>query len=129
MPPHYTGIVPLEADRVYTFTILQERFRRHYLPEVIRVEQDGRAIYDREICEVHHRTMERKRVRIIYGLIRPGPGSPSAETKRSQFPHHCEVSFGGCVSGPGGPKTERVFLCGECKVAYSAWRAQSVSIK
>ena len=128
MPP-CPAVAPLEADRIYTFTIVNERFMGAALPRVVRVEQDGLMIYDREICEVHHATMQRKRVRIIYGLVRPGPGSPSVDTERSRFPHSREVAFGGCASGPRSPKTRKVFVCSECKAAYLDWRKQSSSTK
>ena len=71
------GIVPLEADEALGFPIVNERFRRLPLPNVVGPEQDGRMIYDREIWEVQHQTTERKGGRIIYGLVRPGPGSPA----------------------------------------------------
>src|SRR5207249_1427271 len=114
-------------DTVYTFTILNERFKRYRLPEVGRVERDGRTIFDREICEVHHQTMERKRVRIIYGLIRPGPSAPSSEIERSHFPHRREVTLGGCVSGMGTPRSARVFVCTASKAAYANWRAHNAT--
>src|SRR5437764_14494579 len=48
MPP-CRAVVPLEAGRMYTFSIVNERFRRHRIPLVARIEREGQMLYDREI--------------------------------------------------------------------------------
>ena len=126
---NYAGSVALESNRVYTFTIIEEPFRSGFIPEVVRVERDGKMIYDREICEVHHIKMYRKEVRIAYGLILPGPGEPTGETEQRLFPHRLEVSFGGCVVSPDSPKTEKVYVCSECKKAYEKWKSKHTKTK
>ena len=130
MPPHYAGSVTLESNRVYTFTIIEERSRSGFLiPEVVRIERDRKLIYDREICEVHHIKMDRKQVKIEYGLILPGPGEPTGETAQRLFPHRLEVAFGGCVVSPDSPKTEKVYVCRECKKAYEKWKSENKKTK
>ena len=127
-PPHFDGDVALQADQVYTFTVIEEPFMRDVLiPHVAKVEQNGRTIYDREVCEVHHAKMERKKVRVVYGLIRPGAGEPSSDTERRLFPHRHEISFGGCDVGSYSPKTEKIYVCDQCKKAYAKWKAENPS--
>jgi hypothetical protein len=129
LQPH-VGSVALEPNRVYTFTIVEEPFHYRFpIPQVARVERDGKVIYDRETCEAHHVKMDRKVVRIDYGLIVPGPGEPTGETEHRLFPHRHEVAFGGCVVMPDSPKTEKVYVCSECKKAYDKWRAENKSSK
>jgi hypothetical protein len=130
MPPHYAGSVALESNRVYTFTIIEEPSRSGFLlSDVVRVERDGKMIYDREICEVHHIKMDRKEVRIAYGLLVPGPGEPTGDIEQRLFPHRYEVAFGGCVVSPNSPKTDKVYVCSECKKAYEKWKSKNKKTK
>ena len=126
MQPHYSVPVALESNRVYRFTVIKEPFRGGInitIPEVIRVEQDGRVIYDREVCQVHQLKMDRKKVPIVYGLFRPHPGEPSAATERQLFPHSRDFVLGGCVVGP--EKTDHIFVCSDCKKAYEKWKTEN----
>lgn len=133
IPPHYNGSVVLESNRVYTFTVIEEPLSLlgvgSSFPVVVRVERDGKMIYDREVCEVHQIQMERKWVRIVYGLIAPGPGEPSGDTEQRLFPHRREVSFGGCVVSPDSPKTNKVYVCSQCKKAYEKWKTENTKTK
>ncbi len=125
MSPYLQFIpVSLETNRVYTFTVAQTTLRSFSIPELRKVKLDGRTIYDIEICEVHKTRMKHKVVRVAYGLIIPGPDEPSGVTERRLFPHRREISFGGCVSTPDSPKTERVYVCSECKKACDKWRSE-----
>ena len=68
--PPYNGPVALESNRVYTFTLMKEPYKTgRLISHVVKVEQDGKMIYDREVCEAHQVKMERTEVKIIYGLI------------------------------------------------------------
>ncbi len=123
MPPDVWFVpVTLDTNRTYRFTIMQRPTVG--LAKVRKVEENGQTIYDEEICEVHQVRMEHKRVRIRYGLIRPGPNAPDWATERDFFPHGREYSLGGCVSMPSSPKQTKVYVCGACKEAYSLWMRQ-----
>ncbi len=130
MPPRFSLFpVSLQTNRTYTFTVLEEPYKDIKVPKVIRVRQDDKVIYDQEICELHGTQMEYKTVRIAYGLIRPKPGEPSGEDEKRLFPHRREISFGGCCVEPDSPKTEKVFVCGQCKAAYENWKKEHPNTK
>lgn len=128
MPPRYRGLVPLDTNQTYTFTIesVQSGLKGYVFPEVIRIELNGLTVFDHEICEVHQRRMERKRVPIRYGLFISDSTWPSADTERTRFPHYREFVPGGCVRGPRSPKSERLFVCDECKASHSQWKAENL---
>jgi hypothetical protein len=65
--------------------------------------------------------MSRKRVPIHYGFIIPDEGDPGSEISQRLFPNAAEVLLGGCVIVPGSPKTEKIYICGECKSASKKW--------
>ncbi|HMJ65368.1 MAG TPA: hypothetical protein VK615_08445 [Candidatus Binatia bacterium] len=127
-PPNYDRPVVLESNRVYTFTVIGEPINdcpSLVVPRVVRVEKDGKMLYDREICDVHHIRMERKEVPILYGLILPGLGEPGGDTAQRLFPHRYETRLGGCCVTPTSPKTDKVYVCSECKKAYANWNANT----
>jgi hypothetical protein len=121
--------ISLDTNQFYTFTVAQKPFYNFTTPELQRVELAGQTIYDIEVCEVHKTRMEHKKVKILYGLIRLAPDEPSADTERRLFPHHREYSFGGCCVTPDSPKTERVYVCSECKKAYEKWKSENKMAK
>ncbi len=130
MPPNIQFIpVSLDTNRVYSFTVAQRPLHSITIPELRRVQLDGKTIYDIEVCEVHKTKMEHKEVRIIYGLIIPGPDEPSRDTDRQMFPHRREVSFGGCSITPDSPKTTRVYVCSECRKGYDQWKTEHKKTK
>ncbi len=124
-PPDYGGLVKLKPSGIYTFTV-EERLVfpgiDYRVQEVIKVESNGRVIYDREVCEVHQTRMEKKRVPVWYGYIVDGPGEPSRQEELKSFPHRREYLLGGCVSGPESPQTALLYMCDDCKAAYDAWK-------
>lgn len=107
---------------VQTFTIEETEFRSVMVPKLLKVQKEGRTIYDIEVCEIHRTKMEHKDVRILYGLILARPTDTSPETERKLFPHQREYSLGGCVVASDSPKTARVYVCDKCKIAYEAWK-------
>jgi hypothetical protein len=130
MPPDMQFIpVSLDTNRVYTFTVVQKPFRSITIPELRKVQSGGQMIYDIEVCEIHKTKMEHKEVKIVYGLIIPGPDAPSGDTERRLFPHHREYSLGGCVIFQDSPKTEKVYVCSECKKAYEKWKSENKKTK
>jgi hypothetical protein len=128
--PPYNGPVALESNRVYKFTLIKEPYKTgRLISHVVKVEQDGKMIYDREVCEAHHVKMERKEVKIIYGLIVRDAGGPTSETVQRLFPHGHEIAFGGCAIMPGSLKTEKIYVCSECRKAYEKWASANQKTK
>ena len=126
IPPDVQYVpVSLDTNRVYTFLVERKAFPEYNFTNsaLRKIQLAGQTIYEIEGCEVHHARMELKEVSIMYGLVIPGPGAPSADSERRLFPHRREVSFGGCVSMPDSPKTEQVYVCARCKKAYGKWMA------
>jgi hypothetical protein len=126
MPPYFQFIpASLDTNRVYTFTVAQKPFHTFNIPELRRVQLNGQTIYDIEVCEIHKTKMEHKEVRIAYGLIRPGPDEPSGDAETRLFRHRREYSLGGCIVMPDSQKTERVYVCMDCKKAYDKWKTDN----
>jgi hypothetical protein len=119
--------VELDTNRVYTFTLHEKPYRNITIPELLRVQADGQTIYDVEVCEVHKTKMQLKEVRISYGL--PASGTLPTDTERRRFPHCREQVLGGCVISPDGPKTEKIYVCSECKSGYEKWKAEDARTK
>lgn len=120
-----SGRVAPESNRIYTFTIVEEPFRDDLpIPKIVKVERDGKTIYDREVCEVHHTKMKLKKVPIVYGLTGPAPGEPHGNVEYHLFPNRNEFYLGGCSIDDHSPKTEKVYVCGECRKAYEKWKAE-----
>jgi len=132
--PRDLGIVALESNRVYNFTIEQEIKE---LPgvkwpsgsaftmtneTVVKVQMGGKTIYDHEMCEVHKARMEPKVAFIAYGLVKPGPDEPPYQTANQLFPHFREILYGGCCHSSDSPGTDRIYVCNECKAAYQKWK-------
>ncbi len=125
--------VSLDTNRVYSFTVGQKAFQNSTIPELRKVQSGGHTIYDIEICEIHKAKMEHKEVKITSDPRRR-PDEPSIEVERRLFPHSREYSVRRCVISVGGfepdsPKTERVYVCSDCRKAYEKWKAENKKIK
>ncbi len=132
MPLHYSTSISLESNRVYTFTIITEDFKKPDAPTVrrstvVKVERDGKIIYDREVCEVHQIRMEYRQGWIVYTYMLPGPGEPSEVIEQRLFPHRKKHSFGGIDYNPGTPRKGDVYVCSQCKEAYEKWKTEHAS--
>ena len=128
MPPKMQFVpVQLDTNHVYTFTVLEKPYHTIIIPQLLKVQADGQTIYDIEVCEVHKIKMQQKEVRISYGL--PSRDILPTDTERQLFPHCREQVLGGCVISPDSPKTERVFVCAECKSGYEKWKADNAERK
>ncbi|MBI2440383.1 MAG: hypothetical protein HYV35_03325 [Lentisphaerae bacterium] len=130
MPPKIRFVpVTLDTNSIYTFTVTERSYKGIAIPELRRVQQEGQTIYDVEVCEIHKTKMEHKKVRILYGLILPGPDEPTGDAEQQLFPHRREHSLGGCVVSSDSPKTEMIYICTECKKAYARWKVENKKIK
>jgi hypothetical protein len=128
MPPKIQFVpVVLDTNLVYTFTLQEKPFREITFPELLRVQAGGETIYDIAVCEVHKCKMQLKEVRISYGL--PPPSMLPTDTERRLFPHGREQVLGGCVISSGSPKTEKIYVCSECKSGYEKWKREGARTK
>jgi hypothetical protein len=129
LPEKQTALYPmkLEEKQTYIFTIEQEKSAAApgvlINAQIMTVTRDGQTVYDRAVCEVHARRMERKEVPIVLGLPGKLPGEPSAEEEKA-FPKWRESFAGGCIGIPGKNK-ELVFVCPDCKAAHAEWKANT----
>lgn len=121
--------VELTPGQEYAFTFAREKpsvddsvvNEDIELPHIVRIDKpvniwNAPALYDREICEVHHCGMQRKSARIVYGML--GTLYTNDELK-TLFPHSQEFVAGGCILGDR--KTDLIFVCSQCKNAYGDW--------
>jgi len=136
--------VTLASDTQYTFFVEEQEYSRlkelgmkapYFIDPkafmrtnhtLVRISLNDSILFDREVCEIHHRKMQRIDARIIYGLIASRQPYPTLGEVNSQFPHYQEVSFGGCVVG--AKKTELMFVCPDCKAAHKKWEKEHPSI-
>ena len=130
MPPEIQfNPVALDANRAYTFTVVQKAHQSITIPELRRVQSSGQTIYDIEVCEVHKTKMEHKEVRVDYGLRAAVAVEPSREIERRLFPHRHEELYGGCVESGLSPKSQLRYFCTDCKVAYEKWKSENTTIQ
>lgn len=124
--------VTIEDGRKYQFVIEHERIAGVAAradgalinAQIVTIAEGHRVIYDRAICRVHQKKMERKEVPIIYGLVGRRPGDPSHEEETKLFPFRREVAHGGCIVMPGRDK-EMVFVCPGCQAAHAEWAVKN----
>ena len=91
------------------------------LQTLIKVESDGKRIYDRSFCAVHQRTMELRNVGVTFGLL----AFSSAERYcQDHFPHYRDFGIGGCVMSKGDEdKTIPIYICPACVTACNEYKA------
>ena len=114
--------VQLVEKQEYTFEIEKEDLggkSGSAIPRLVKVSQDGKVIFDREICELHRRKMRSQSVRIIYGFPMRNPKDPKFEEEAALFPHRLKPLLGGCVVGE--KKSEDILVCPDCDAAYERW--------
>jgi len=81
-------------------------------------------------CPIHHRVLQKDRVRIRYGLFQLPPEEVNAH--QTIFPHSHKVEFGGCVQTTRvdasgrvigkSPDFKGVMFCVDCRTAETLWR-------
>lgn len=135
--PHHHYPVTLAEDSRYVFTIedwaysygeeadwaegfhLDSQTQKPTLDRLVRISRKGKVLFDREVCEIHHRKMERIDVPIRYGYIIKEGKEPTFEQLQTRFPHYKDVILGGCCGVPG--RTTLRFVCPDCKAAHKKW--------
>jgi hypothetical protein len=131
LDPRFKGASTIQSNEVYTFTVVEEPstsitfpVTNIIIPDVVRIEQGGRVIYDIEECEIHHTRMERKEVPISYGLPCLLAGEPTVDVEQRLFPHRREFVLGGCTILETSPNTKDLYVCRECRTAYENWKKE-----
>jgi len=116
--------VSWDTNSIYTFVVADGPYMR----ELLKIEHQGKTLFDKEVCNVHHIKLEREEVPIIYGLIIPPTNSPPAEIERKSFPfRHRESAWGGCI--PYTIKTTKISVCAQCSAAYRKWERENRTAK
>jgi hypothetical protein len=130
----------LDTNQVYTFVMGQrvmEMGTMHVLEqglvkecpvrmtnaELRRIVQNGRVLFDLEICPVHAVKMAYRDVPIYYGLLLTPAGEPTFDIVQKLFPHHLEWIGGGCSMLRDSPTIGKKFVCDKCRAAYAKWKA------
>jgi hypothetical protein len=91
------------------------------LQTLIKVESDGKRIYDRSFCSVHQHAMELRNVSIAFGML----AFSSAERYcQDHFPHYRDFGIGGCVMSEGDEnKMIPIYICAACVAACNEYKA------
>ena len=79
------------------------------------------------ICEIHNCKMEKKEIKISYGLWNGGmPGY--IEQRENNFPNSDDIIHGGCVYSEDSPKYEIKYFCEICNNIRDEWNSKHNSI-
>lgn len=80
---------------------------------------DGTRGYS-DICELHHVHMDKKKVRIVYGLMGATDFSLAYHAaSTNSFPHADDLAGGGCIEGP--EQFVLIYSCPVCEQARKKW--------
>ena len=90
------------------------------LQTLVKVESDGKRIYDRSFCPVHQRVMELRNVGIVFGML----AFSSAERYcQDHFPYYRDFGIGGCVMTTGDEnKRIPMYICSDCVTACNEYQ-------
>ena len=118
----------LNKNRSYTVELLEEEHRmpigddgfNFWSPELFRLIDGDRLLYDASMCRVHGIKMNRVVVPIAYGLYMPDQNYSRAED--SAFPN-AGVVLGGCCVDTERPSTH-TWVCPTCLANKSRWEEQ-----
>jgi hypothetical protein len=109
----------------YTVELLEEKFRGLFddtdydiwSPQLLRVYDGERLLYDASVCSVHGIEMERKVVQISYGLLIFQ--KEHSKAMQADFPNTGMV-LGGCCVDTTRPATHD-WVCPICKYNEDKW--------
>lgn len=114
----------LSKTRNYTIDLVEEEHRlvheTVWTPELVRMKDGERVIFDASICRVHKCQMTREKVRIFYGF----PSFDRAYIKQAKAFPNTGLSLGGCSISEVDPQTTREWICPECLKAMQLWKDQ-----
>ena len=118
----------LAKGRSYTVELLEEEHRyaisdtlsSSWSPELMRLKDGGRVLFDASLCRVHGVTMKRQIVPISYGLPSFLAFDRAYETAReSEFPNTGVVPGGCCVDEER--LVTRAWVCATCVAHEKQW--------
>ncbi len=109
----------LAKNRDYTVQMFEaewlspfdEEEPRYWIPELNRVYDGNKLLYDSSICEVHRIAMKRKVVPLIYGF--PIFDSALSKARQNEFPNSGDLFGGGCIPDPDRVYS-RTWVCPKC---------------
>ena len=90
-------------------------------------EMDTRSIDFRNnvtICSIHSIEMEKKEVRIIYGLLGGEWWGYTYRIREKLFPNCDDILEGGCMVG-FGPEYAEIYVCQECNNDRNIWMKEN----
>jgi hypothetical protein len=91
------------------------------LQTLIKVESDGKRIYDRSFCSVHQQAMELRNVSVAFGML---AFSSEEHYCQDHFPHYRDFGIGGCVMTKGDEnKMISMYICPACITACNEYKA------
>ncbi len=112
----------LSKTRKYTIDLVEEEHRfgheSVWTPELVRVKDGERVIFDASVCRVHKRQMTREKVRIFYGF----PSFDRDYIQQAKAFPNTGLSLGGCCVSEIDPQTSREWICPECLAAQKQWK-------
>lgn len=91
------------------------------LHTLVKVESEGRRIYDRAVCSVHDVAMELRKVTVAFGML----AFPAVEQHcQDRFPNYRDFGIGGCVMTEGDEdKMIQKYVCPACVAACNEYKA------
>lgn len=108
----------LDSRRTYRFELIDVRIKGRDEREILsRILEGDHVVYDAAICEVHHRLMARKKIRVSFGT----PSMSFIDAEHSTFPH-LDSANGGCIADASAPQFGVDWVCDDCLRALAAWR-------
>lgn len=89
---------------------------------LVRIESDGKRIYDRSFCAVHQIPMELRNVGVAFGLLK---FSAAERYCQEHFPNYRDFGMGGCTIPEGEEyKTVPIYICATCVTACNEYKAR-----
>jgi hypothetical protein len=79
---------------------------------LVKLESNGKILFDRSTCSVHHTAMKLRDVPIAYGML---AWSKAERYCNEHFPHFREFAVGGCLVGE--KQSTRIYVCPACVAA------------
>jgi hypothetical protein len=115
----------LNKNNTYSLEIIEEEHKRTlggsststWSPELLRLSDGKRLLYDASVCAVHGGVMERKVVPISYGF--PMFDREYLKVENTEFPNTGMV-LGGCVVDRDRPVTH-AWVCTSCVYNKNKW--------
>lgn len=116
----------LDQNRSYTLELVEEEFTSshepittYWSPELVKLHDGQKLLYDASVCRVHQTQMDRKLVKISYGL----PSFTPEWTEIMKNAPNDGTVFGGCCVDSDRPET-RTWVCPVCKSIHDDFVAR-----